>query len=102
MSTDLIMWVSFEYSQSIDVIFIDFSGSAWVTNNDYAFPLSDSQSAELMEEVRAARYLLTESCDPDSGIYSSTANGWNSCEYHLIVQCAIPWSRLHNEITSLK
>ncbi|XP_062581277.1 uncharacterized protein LOC134243073, partial [Saccostrea cucullata] len=84
---------------------MNFSGSAWMTNNGYTTPLSESQSAELMKEIKAAPYLLADSCDPDSGVYSSPVSGWNNyCPKEMSltnltgssVTCHIPY--LCNEI----
>ncbi|XP_062582876.1 uncharacterized protein LOC134244633, partial [Saccostrea cucullata] len=79
---------------------LNFSGSAWMTNNGYTTPLSESQSAELMKEVRAARYLLPDSCNLESSV-----NGWNNyCPKEMSltnltgssISCHIPY--LCNEI----
>jgi hypothetical protein len=69
----------------------DFSATAWISNNGYSSPLGDYQSAELINEMRAARYLLETPCDltATTGIYANPVDGWNKCKqiYHL-VQCS--------------
>lgn len=61
--------------------FLDFSGSAWMKNNDYTPPLSKYQSTKLMREIKASRYLMAESCSSSNEIYSHLKDGWNSCKY---------------------
>lgn len=60
--------------------FLDFSGSAWMKNNDFTPPLSKYQSTKLMREIKASRYLMAESCSSSNEIYSHLKDGWNSCK----------------------
>lgn len=55
-----------------------------MSNNGYNTPLSEYQSAELMKELRAAYYLLSDSCNPETGAYSSSVNGWKNGNFEII------------------
>ena len=60
------------------MLFLDFSGSVWMTNNGYVPPLKKYRSAELMREMKASRYLMSDSCSAADQIYSHSKDGWNN------------------------
>lgn len=65
----------------------DFSVSAWISSNSYTPTLLDYQALELMNEMKAARYLLETPCDltASTGIYSNPVDGWNKCKHTVFI-----------------
>ena len=69
------------YAMHTFLLFLDFSGSVWMTNKGYIPPLKKYQSAELMREMKASRYLMSDSCSAADQIYSKSKDGWNNRKY---------------------
>lgn len=77
----IILWIHFLITVT------DFSVSAWISSNSYTSTLLDYQALELMNEMKAARYLLETPCDltASTGIYSNPVDGWNKCKHTVFI-----------------
>lgn len=58
-----------------------------MSSNSYTPTLLDYQALELMNEMKAARYLLETPCDltASTGIYSNPVDGWNKCKHTVFI-----------------